>query len=643
MSAAPVGPLNPLIPRAIDLPTTVPLGREADLRILDGAKILAAPDDPEDWPRWRQQITRWRDEARTRMGNYTPRYDEAAGSWASRCHVIAQVWLWDELLYDAANQQFTPDKLLCDAEERFGGFDAIVLWHAYPVIGIDERNQWDYYRQIPGLRELVDDLHQRGVRVFCDYNPWDTGTRRGDDDATELARLITDFAFDGVFLDTLKKADHHLTQALFAVNKGLALETESKLPLEDVATHTISWAQWFADSRTPGVLKTHLFEPRHMQHHIRRWNRDHSEELQSAWLNGAGIMVWEVVFSAWVGWCERDAATLRRMRPVQYHWPELLVDGRYEPLTYLTRTAHESGIYASTWRDQDRTLLALINRSDHDVALHAADLAHVIGPDALSLTPGPRGSICVPARSIGGLVTGPGADAIAAASRAVPTACSARHPYRDPHRSDSPHTPHRTPDPRWIEVPAQKHHLTVRYLCRETGLYGEAPFVEEWKPLHPRLHDLRTREIQYSTEKLWVSPEDVTLGQFTDFVNATGYAWDTHQQRDPTSAVRWVDLDDARTYCAWAGLRLPNEYEWQLALSARPQQSEVALWNWTDSEHSDGRSRFTILKGGSDCDVHGSEWYVPAGRRGADFSLKFLRQGFHLDRNAWTSFRVAHD
>ena len=34
--------------------------------------------------------------------------------------------------------------------------------------------------------------------------------------------------------------------------------------------------------------------------------------------------------------------------------------------------------------------------------------------------------------------------------------------------------------------------LTVRYRCRETGMYDGAPFVDEWKPLPPRLHDLRT-------------------------------------------------------------------------------------------------------------------------------------------------------
>ena len=35
---------------------------------------------------------------------------------------------------------------------------------------------------------------------------------------------------------------------------------------------------------------------------------------------------------------------------------------------------------------------------------------------------------------------------------------------------------------------AGTHTLTVRYRLRETGMYGAPPFVEEWKPLPPRLH-----------------------------------------------------------------------------------------------------------------------------------------------------------
>ena len=92
----------------------------------------------------------------------------------------------------------------------------------------------------------------------------------------------------------------------------MALEGESTLPLARIADHQLSWAQWFADSAVPGVIRARWFEQRHMLHHTRRWNRDHSDELRSAWLNGVGMLVWENVFGSWVGWNERDRATAAR-------------------------------------------------------------------------------------------------------------------------------------------------------------------------------------------------------------------------------------------------------------------------------------------------------------------------------------------
>jgi hypothetical protein len=78
----------------------------------------------------------------------------------------------------------------------------VVLWHAYPALGIDSRNQFDFYRDVPGLAGLVADLHGLGVKVFLDYNPWDTGTRRaGRSDGHELAALVTETGADGIFLD----------------------------------------------------------------------------------------------------------------------------------------------------------------------------------------------------------------------------------------------------------------------------------------------------------------------------------------------------------------------------------------------------------------------------------------------------------
>src|SRR6185369_12233290 len=101
----------------------------------------------------------------------------------------------DELFLDPMRHRFQVSSLLDQGRREFGGFDSVVLWHAYPRIGVDPRNQFDFYRDLPGglpgVRRVVEAFQKRGVRVYIDYNPWDTGTRREpNDDLEMLAHMI---------------------------------------------------------------------------------------------------------------------------------------------------------------------------------------------------------------------------------------------------------------------------------------------------------------------------------------------------------------------------------------------------------------------------------------------------------------------
>ncbi|MEV0069061.1 SUMF1/EgtB/PvdO family nonheme iron enzyme [Amycolatopsis sp. NPDC050768] len=646
-------PFDPLVPRPIDRPAEVPLTALTgeQLAALDEAKIFAAPSDPADRPAWRARLREWREDSRRRHDYTGEAYERPGAAWAARCHTVAQVWLWDELLYSFAEHKFTPEVFLADARERFGGLDAVVLWHAYPVIGLDDRNQWDYYRDVPGLAELVKALHDAGLHVFVDYNPWDVGTRRGADDLTELAALVADFEADGVFLDTLKKAEPGFVERLEAARPGIVLEGESKLPVERIADHTASWAQFFADSPVPGVLRAHWYERRHMQHHVRRWHRDHSEELQSAWLNGVGVMVWEVVFGVWVGWSARDAATVRRMVTVQRAAGDLLLGGEWTPLAELTPEAEAAGVYASGWGLDGVTLWTLVNRGETD---YTGELLPAGPGKVLDLLGG------VPARGIGAVLhLADGTPEPAWLPELLDALKSTPHDahFRFPHRIAERVSTQRTtgePEADAVTVPAGPYVLTVRYQARETGMYQGAPYVDEWKPLPPRLHDARTLQRDGSlATSVAVAATEVTNAQFAEFLTATGYRpayghrflahWIDGVPDNPEEPVTFVDIEDARAYCAWRGGRLPTEDEWQLAGESRgePAVWNSSLWNWTESEHSDGRTRFVMLKGGSDYRAEGSEWYVEGGRHAPDVSVKLLLPGLGLARAATVGFRCA--
>lgn len=675
---------DPLVPRPIDLPTEValdgPLTPEQSLA-LDEAKIFVGPADPADRPAWRERLAAWRDDARRRHGYTGAAYDRPDAAWAAGCSTVAQVWLWDELLYSFEEHRFTPERFLADARERFGGLDAVVLWHAYPVIGIDERNQWDFYRDVPGIVDLVRTFHDAGLHVFVDYNPWDVGTRRGDDDLTELAAVVRDLGADGVFLDTLKKAEPELVARLEAARPGIVLEGESKLPVERIEDHSSSWAQFFADSPVPGVLRAHWYERRHMQHHVRRWHRDHSEELQSAWLNGVGVMVWEVVFGVWVGWSRRDAATVKRLVTVQRAARPLLLDGEWTPLTELAPEAEEAGVYASRWDLDGVTLWTLVNRgeSDYDGPLLPPDhpsrrtldrsSAEAVGGEESRVRRGVR----VPGRGVAAVLCvadGVGEpdwlphlrDAVAALDETAPHDPDARFPHRLARRlapaAETVAAPGASgaPGAGAVVVPAGPYVLTVRYRARETGMYQGAPYVDEWKPLPPRLHDARTLQRDGELAAPVAVGPDVTNAEFAEFLAATGYApavahrflahWVDGRPAPGTEGepVTFVDLDDARAFCAWRGGRLPTEDEWQLA-AEQPgwTRGEAAVWSWTGSEHSDGRTRFVMLKGGSAYRAEGSDWYVEGGRHAADYAVKLLVPGLGLARGATVGFRCAWD
>lgn len=628
---------DPYLPRPIDLPARVPLEPGADLSVLDEAKILAGPSDEADREAWRAALHRWRLEARARIRYDGSRYDDAATAWASIAWNVAIVWLWDEVLRDWSAERFDVDRLVA-AYASFGGLDAVVLWHAYPLIGIDPRSQFEWY-DVPGLEELVADLHERGVRVFLDYNPWDVGTTRtASTDARLLVDVVQRLGADGVFLDTLKEGDPELLGTLDGQRPRIVLEGESRVPLARIGDHQASWAQWFAEGATPGVLRAHWFERRHMMHHTRRWNRDHGEELRSAWLNGVGVLIWDVVFGVRVDWSERDRATLCAMRTIYGEHELLLLEGEWEPLTALAPPATAAGLVASRWELDGRALITVANPTSH--RYDGPLLSHAAG--------------VVPPGGVAGLLCG--TDGTIAFLPVTPDVAAAEPP-EPPAPVRQPPAPATGPAQPGAVCPAPgRRSLRVTWRQRETGLYESAPYVDDWKPLPPRLHQLREEDRTVTLTPVAVDAREVTNADFADFLDATGYApaepnrflahWaDGRPARGAEDEpVRYVDLDDARAYARWRGARLPTEDEWQAA-AAEPgwRRGEPLVWEWTESEHRDGRTRWVVLKGGSWFSAEGSQWYADGGPRDPDWSLRFLLAQAGLSRSECIGFRCAVD
>ena len=68
-----------------------------------------------------------------------------------------------------------------------------------------------------------------------------------------------------------------------------------------------------------------------MQSQIRRWNTDHAAEIETAFFNGSGMMIWENIFGSYDPWPSQDRATWRRASVILRHFASDFRSERWEP------------------------------------------------------------------------------------------------------------------------------------------------------------------------------------------------------------------------------------------------------------------------------------------------------------------------
>jgi len=687
-------------------------GQDMKLKLQEEA--IHGPEDGMDREAWFAEMKAWREQERAKIKYDDKEYTRKELLWTQRSFVQPQMMIEDRYFYDPVAGHYTVDRYLDDLEKRYGGIDAVLFWPVYPNIGIDNRNQHDLHRDMPGgvsgLRKMIDDFHRRNVKVFFPVMPWDTGTRPEGKPLWEAAaQLAKEIGADGINGDTMRGVPEEFRKASDATGHVIALEPEGHF--EDQAMvkwDTLTWGYWKYQHEVPIVSKYKWLESRHMVNICERWARDRTDGLQAAFFNGVGYESWENVWGIWNQVTPRDAEVLRRIRAIYHAVPDLLISPDWEPHVPTL----QKGVYASRFPGKDRTLWLLVNRTAQDMKGNQLEVAFQRGTkfydlwSGVELKPSVKENVAtlsfeLEAHGYGAVLARQHArlfenlhkhlSRMAKLSRTRLSSLSAEWQALPQKIVDIAPTKAAKDAPEgMVLIPAGKFHFKVSGVEIEGNDKPGVDVQYPWEDLPRRHHDK-----ELDIKAFYIDRYPVTNAELKKFLDAAHYRpKDAHNfLRDwkdgnyppgwEKKPVTWVAIEDARAYAAWAGKRLPHEWEWQYAAQGtddrkflwgnKPDDSAVPpfedgrelrpptdvdafpkgassfgvmdltgnVWQWTD-EFTDEHTRAAIVRGGSHYRPKTSQWYFPRNTK-LDEHGKYLLMAPCKDRSGAVGFRCVVD
>jgi gamma-glutamyl hercynylcysteine S-oxide synthase len=468
----------------------------------------------------------------------------------------------------------------------------------------------------------------------------------------------------------------------------------------------MTWGQ-YEFPFVPRVDRYKWLEPRHMVNISDRWNRDKTNDLQFAFFNGAGWVSWENIWGIWNGITPRDAEATRRVATMERALAPFLVSDRWEPFAPMIRF----GVFASRWPLGDQTVWTIVNRNEYDVdgpqmelpaadgvryfdLYHGVELHPTRNGDKISL------SFALDDKDYGAILatkSAPDAKLTALMAQMRSLTASPLAFYSHDWRTLPQHVaeiaatkPPTAAPPEMIEIPAGAFTFRVHGIeiegSNDIGVDTQMPWEDSPRRYHEHVLEMKS---------FWIDKYPVTNAEFKKFLDATHYHpkddlnflrdWHdgTFLEGAADKPVTWVSLEDARAYAAWAGKRLPHEWEWQYAaqssdgrvypwgnewnaaavptpdkgrtmrgpdsVNAHPAGASPFgvmdlignVWQWTD-EYIDEHTRGGILRGGSYYQPQGSVWYFPQAYK-LDEHGKLLLMAPSKDRAGTLGFRCVRD
>ncbi len=685
-------------------------------------QLIEAPQIADQWEKWRKEISAWKDSVLHRMAYQGEIYQKQEYQWASKAYATLFLMANDKNLYDP-NGNYAVKKYLQKYEEQYGGVDVVILWPTYPQLGFDDRDQYFFYRNLPGgvkaLKALSDELHAMGKKLMIAYNPWDDIARlAGRKDVDELLSLLREIGADGFFLDTISNFES-LFQKLKTASPGAVFQSEIPIIPEALDQVHQSWLEvaWTRNhalefNDVPVLVRNRWLEQRHMIYRLSRYSHEQSMLIQNAWINGCGIVIWENVFGTINLMNPRDKALLNAMLPVQRRYYRFFTEGHWTPLipTWLNR------VYASQWELDGKKLWTLFNRQeqwakgtvfadDFSPGMKYYDL--ITGKEIKTTAANGKTFLFIELKpkAIGGILSIPEKEqtpdfytflesqSIKDKNSNFSAAYSLPSHHLKPVKNTVKYSNNRLPQGMMqIQVPQEPVIMNFSFRQRECGFYPMEGIVDF--SYSRAINQILSATVKTSLKDYAMDETTVTNAQFKRFLEDSKYK-PAHPENFlkhwignkipgglEDHPVVWISLDDARAYAKWARKRLPTEAEWQWAAQNGVKETPYPwgnefdstlcnsgqaggitpvkrfekgrtqsglfdmsgnVWQWTESERTDGYNHYCILRGGAWYINRNSHWYADQGPQKTSFGAKYLLTYPGLDRCATVGFRCVVD
>lgn len=277
--------------------------------------------------------------------------------WIRHTYVLTLMDAWDKFYYDIADGRYHLQEFLQRGKKLYGGDDVVAIWPTWPTLGLDQRNQFDLFRDLPGgtaaMKEQATLSRQQGTKFFICYNPWD-GSTRAEDHYKGLSDLIAATSADGVVLDTKGESSRELQDAADVVRPGVVMYSEGMAVPKDmsgIVSGRVHNALYYA----PMLNLNKLIKPEFTIYRVAELFKEKiRREFNTSFFNGYGTEM-NIMAPGQPDWAEEQYRYLGRTSRILRENTYNFTSRGYTPLIPVTRDS----IWVNEWKHEQKTLYTI--------------------------------------------------------------------------------------------------------------------------------------------------------------------------------------------------------------------------------------------------------------------------------------------